>query len=91
MRNPLSEPERRAIRLGSSRPFTALARLLARAAGARDHPIRWRPAGRRQPWFNNQLATLELDGRGALVRLERPVPGTPGPPQLEEVAERRLA
>ena len=91
MRNPLSDTERRAIRLGSSRPFTALARLLARAAGARDHPIRWRPAGHRQPWFNNQLATLDLDGRSAVMRLERPAPGTGGPPQLEEVAARRLA
>ncbi len=90
-RNPLSDPERRAIRLASTRPFIAVARLLARAAGARDHAIRWRPAVPRQPWFNNQLATLELDGRRALLRLERPGPGTAGPPQLEQIAELRLA
>ncbi len=90
MRNPLSDPERRAIRLASSRPLIAAARLLARAAGARGHDIRWRPAGPNQPWFNNQLATLELDGRRAHVRLERPVADKGGSPQLEQVAERRL-
>jgi PhoD-like phosphatase len=91
MRNPLSDLERHAIRLAASRPLTAVARLLGRAAGARDHDIRWRPTGPRQPWFNNQIATLELDGRRALVQLERPVPGAGGPPRLEEIAERRLA
>ena len=91
MRNPLSDPERRAIRLASSRPAIAVARLLARAAGARDTDVRWRSAVPGEPWFNNQLATLELEGPRALVRLERVVPGTAGPPQLEQIAELQLA
>jgi hypothetical protein len=91
MRNALSSKERRVIRFGQSRPFTALARALARAAGMREHDIRWRSVDGRRPWFNNQLATLELDGPRALMRLESPVPDAPGPPQLEQITERRLA
>ncbi|CAA9487976.1 MAG: Phosphodiesterase/alkaline phosphatase D [uncultured Solirubrobacterales bacterium] len=91
MRNALSSKERRIMRFGWSRPFTAVARLLARAAGARDQDIRWRSVDESEPWFNNQLATLDLDGRTARVRLERPGPGDGGPPQLEQLAERRLA
>ena len=91
MRNALSRKERRIMRFGQSRPFTAVTRLLARAAGARDQEIRWRSVDGRRPWFNNQLATLDLDGRSARVGLERPVPGQAGPPRLEQLAERRLA
>jgi hypothetical protein len=91
MRNALSSKERAVIRFGQSKPFTAAARAMARAAGARDQQIRWRAVDGDGPWFNNQLATLELDGRHAQVRLERPIPGDAGPPQLELLAERRLA
>jgi hypothetical protein len=91
MRNALSSKERGVIRFGQSRLFTAFARALARAAGMREHDIRWRSVDGHEPWFNNQLATLELEGPRALMRLERPVPDTPGPPQLEQLAGRRLA
>ncbi len=91
MRNALSSKERRIMRFGWSRPFTAVARFMARAAGARDQEIRWRSVDGGKPWFNNQLATLDLDGRSARVALERPIPGGAGPPQLEQLAERRLA
>ena len=90
MRNALGKSERRAIKFAQSKPFAAVARAVARAAGARDQDIRWRQIGD-GPWFNNQLATLELDGRHASVRLERPNPGQAGPPQLQQLAERRLA
>ena len=91
MRNALARRERRMIRLAQSRGFTAGARALARAAGAREQDVRWRPAGHDGPWFSNQLGTLELDGRRATMRLERPMPGVAGPPRLERLFERRLA
>jgi hypothetical protein len=91
MRNALSSKERRIIRFGQSRAFTAMARALARSAGMREHDLRWRPVDCGRAWFNNQLATLELDGRQAVFRLERPVPAASGPPRLERLAERRLA
>ena len=91
MRNALSSKERRIMRFGWTRSFAAMAKAMAGAAGARDHPIRWRPIDGQGPWFNNQLATLDLDGRSARFRLERPIPGDSGPPQLEQLADRQLA
>ncbi|MEJ7655836.1 MAG: alkaline phosphatase D family protein [Thermoleophilaceae bacterium] len=91
MRNALSSQERRVMMFGQSKFVAAAARAMARAAGARDPEIRWRSVDGHGPWFNNQLATLELDGRSAQMRIERPTPGDAGPPQLEQLAERRLA
>jgi hypothetical protein len=91
MRNALSSKERRIMRFGWTKLFAGMAKAMARAAGARDHAIRWRPIDGTGPWFNNQLATLDLDGRSAHFRLERPIPGDPGSPQLEQLANRQLA
>jgi hypothetical protein len=68
-RNALDSPERHAVRAAFTASGTALARLLARAAGARDPEIRWRFA--EGPFFDNQVATLMLDGRSASLKLEK--------------------
>ena len=44
-RNPLERRERRVIRLGMSRPFAAVMRGLAAAAGVDDPAVRWRMVG----------------------------------------------
>jgi hypothetical protein len=88
-RNPLDEKERRVVRWGFSRPFTAVAALLARAAGAEDPGIRWRTL--EGPYFDNQVATLEIEGREATLRLDKTVPGEDGKEALEESFHRRLA
>jgi hypothetical protein len=88
-RNPLDEKERRAIRTGFSRPFIAAMRALGRAAGVRDPGIRWRLA--EGPYFDNQVATLRIDGREALLQLDKTVPGDEDGRRLECVFERRLA
>ena len=67
-----------------------IGRALARAAGAHDPGIRWRFA--EGPYFDNQVATLSLNGRSASLKLEK----TEGDPEsdarsLETVFERRLA
>jgi PhoD-like phosphatase len=85
-RNPLEAPQRAAVRLGCSRPFEAVTRAAARAAGVPDPPIRWRMAGG-GPWFDNQIALLEVDGRRLDVRIESPRPDG----VLEPLIERRLA
>jgi hypothetical protein len=88
-RNPLDEKERRVVRTGFGKPLTVLTRLLAKAAGAPDPGIRWRTLD--GPCFDNQVATLEIDGRQALMRLDKTVPGEDGTDALEESFSRRLA
>jgi hypothetical protein len=43
------------------------------------------------PWFDNQVATLEIDGRRCAFRLEKAVGAGDEHPRLVQVAERRLA
>jgi hypothetical protein len=88
-RNPLDEKERRVVRWGFGRPFKAFAQLLARAAGAPDPGIRWRTL--EGPYFDNQVASLHIDGRKAWIRLDKTVPGEDGEKALEETFSRRLA
>jgi hypothetical protein len=84
-RNPLDARERRGIR-GSWRPGPrAAARALARAAGADDPPVRWRLV-HDEPWFDNQVATLALDGPDAAFELDKALPDG----ALERVFERSL-
>jgi PhoD-like phosphatase len=89
-RNPLDARERRAIRVGGSRPAHALARALARTAGVRDPDLRWRMVD--GPFFDNQVATLELHGRSGRITVERTEPGdSPERPHLHECFSRTLA
>jgi hypothetical protein len=88
-RNPLDEKERRAIRAGFSRPFTALTRALGRAAGAPDPGLRWRLTD--GPYFDNQVATIRIDGRKAEMKLDKTAPGEDEERRLDCVFERRLA
>ena len=72
-RNPLDARERRMIRFGVSRTGHAIGRALARTAGVGDPDVRWRMV--EGPWFDNQVATLELHGREGRMTLERTTPG----------------
>jgi hypothetical protein len=60
-----------------------------RLAGVRKPGIRWRDS--RGPWFDNMLATLEFDGRGARIRFDRATRDAHGSGQLEPVCETDLA
>jgi hypothetical protein len=88
-RNPLDSHERRAIRIGMSRPAERVGELLARAAGVEEEPLRWDIE--EGPWFDNQVATLELDGRSAWMVLDKVVEPGDGPPRLERVMRRQLS
>ncbi len=88
-RNPLDEKERRVVRAGFGRPLQAFATALARLAGAPDPGIRWRLL--EGPYFDNQVATLSLDGRSATLRLDKTAPREQGPQALKRSFERRLA
>jgi hypothetical protein len=75
---------------GVSRWGERLGTLLTRAARVAPHALRWEQVGG-GPWFDNQVATLELEGRRAIMRLEKAVGAASAPPQLECVMEERLA
>ena len=80
------------MRFMASAPAHMITRALAKAAGVEDPSVRWRYA-HDDPWFDNQVATLELDGRSARVVLEKTVvPEDPENPEvkLEQVFEREL-
>ncbi len=89
-RNPLESKERRVIRIGMSSGFRAFARALARSAGVDDPDVRWRMVGD-GPWFDNQVATLEIDGRRIDMRIEKAVPVDTDSARLDCVLDHRLA
>ena len=76
-RNPLDSNERRVILAAWTRTMGALTRALARRAGVRDPDVRWRLA-HDKPWFNNQVAWLELEGRRAKFVLQKALPPEDG-------------
>jgi hypothetical protein len=89
-RNALDAHERRTMQVAISRPFRAVTRALARIAGAADPQIRWRFA--EGPFFDNQVATLELEGRSATLRLEKTVRDPSGRDiRLDTSFERQIA
>jgi hypothetical protein len=87
-RNPLDSREQAVVRAGFGRPLAAGASGLARLAGAPDPDIRWRLL--EGPYFDNQVASLRLDGREASMRLDRTIPGRNGEHALQQSFERRL-
>jgi hypothetical protein len=88
-RNPLSPKEQRVIRAGFTRPFIKVAAALAKLAGAPDPGIRWRLLD--GPCFDNQVATLHIDGRHASMKLEKTIPGDRDQHSLETSFTRELA
>lgn len=88
-RNSLGACQRRAQRMAASHAATVVGRALARCAGVAPTPFHWRALERLS--FDNQIGTLELDGRRAVVRLERAVTRDGGEPVLEPVWERLIA
>ena len=89
-RNPLDEHERRTIRFACSRAGLRAGQALARAAGVGDPPVRWRFT-HDEPFFDNQVCFLELDGRRSRLRLQKTVPEENHGYSLETVFERQLA
>jgi len=88
LRNPLNAREQRAIRAAMSRPAAALGRVLARAAGVSPPRSRWGLVGG-GPWFDNQVARIDIDGRAARMRIDKAV-GAPDGPELECVFDHAL-
>ena len=91
-RNPLDLNERRMMRFGASRVGAVMGRLLARTARVAPPSVRWRYV-HDEPWFDNQVATLILEGRKATFQLAKsePPPGSDGRLKLEQVFEHSLS
>jgi PhoD-like phosphatase len=88
-RNPLDGKERRVVRAGFTKSAEVAARGLAQLVGAPDPGIRWRRL--EGPYFDNQVATVRLDGRSSIVRLDKTVAGEEDETALEKTFERRIA
>jgi hypothetical protein len=90
-RNPLGKNERRMMRTAASDAGSKVTRTLARLAGVGPPSVRWRYA-HDQAWFDNQVASLELEGTRARFTLEKtePPPSEDGTLKLERVFERSL-
>lgn len=90
LRNPLDKKERGAMRFAWSAEGKHLFRALARAAGVERAKIDW-SLTHPEPWFNNQVATLEIAGRHARMLLDKAVSDRGFTPRLERVFERELS
>ncbi len=90
LRNLLGLPERLAMRFGWSRVGERVGKTLARSAGVEELAFRWHLT-HEKPWFENHISTLELRGRDAVLKVEKPIPGNTGEPDLRPILQRRLA
>jgi PhoD-like phosphatase len=88
-RNPLDDKERRVVKAGFTRGAELFAHGLAKLSGAPDPGIRWRCL--EGPYFDNQVATVRLDGREAIVRLDKTIAGEEDEKRLEKTFEHRIA
>jgi PhoD-like phosphatase len=87
-RNPLDSRERRGILTTWTTTAGRVGRALARAAGVDDPSIDWRLV-HPEPWFDNQVAGIDVDGRHAAFTLDKAVRDE-SDPRLERVFERAL-
>ncbi len=85
LRNPLPGVVSLGQRLACSPRAARIGRALARRAGVRDPELAWQVVG--GPAFGNEVATLEVDGRSAVLTVERAVRG----PALAPAFSSRLA
>jgi hypothetical protein len=89
IRNPLDGHERMMMKVVASKPVLAITHALARLAGVEDCDARWRLVT--DQTFDNQLSTLDWEGKHARLKLEKSVPGDPRHPRLELSFDHRLA
>ena len=85
LRNPLPPAVSVGQRFASSRVAGRIGRALARAARVAPPELRWQVEG--GPAFGNEVATLDLAGRSALLTVEAAVAG----PRLEHSFSAQLA
>jgi hypothetical protein len=88
IRNPLPRQARVAQALlarGLNRP---LQWLVSHTKRVPDAPLNWRIT--EGPWFDNQIATLTIEGPEARLAIEKALPDYPRPARLERVLDRAI-
>ncbi|MGF1471204.1 MAG: alkaline phosphatase D family protein [Rubrobacteraceae bacterium] len=91
-RNPLPGILRPVFRAGWSKAGTLFGELLSRSAGVGESGAGWRLT-HEGPWFDNHVATLELNKDRSTLKIERAFSEDEGPvePTLEEIFRYRLS
>ena len=90
LRNALPGKKSRLQDVAWSKPAAIAGRLLSRAAGIENEEMRWRLT-HSELWFENHVATLELDGPHARITFEGAVQDNPGEPTLQRIYECKLS
>lgn len=90
LRNSLPGKKSRLQTSAWKKPAALAGRLLARLAGVEKEPLTWRLT-HEAAFFDNQVATLDLDGRHATLTFEKAVLEDTEEPGLERLYTRRLA
>jgi PhoD-like phosphatase len=89
IRNVLERSVQRVNRLAKSHVGARIGGLVAATTGAKlPSEIAWRITD--GPWYENQIATIETNGRAARLTIERAMPEAEGPPRLEPVLDKQL-
>ena len=89
LRNSLPGDKSRLQRLAWTKPGELAGRALSRLAGLSDPEIRW-SLTHGSLWFENQIASLELNGRQATLTFEKAVLDGSGEPGLEKIYKYHL-
>jgi hypothetical protein len=76
------------VRFASSPVGHAIGSFLCKTARVPPSRLRWRID--EGPWFDNQIASLELDGPSARFRIEKTHPDDWREATLHDVSERQL-
>lgn len=85
MRNPLGVFERTFMKTALSQPARNFTRFLARKAGVGEVPVDWEFV--EPPTFDNQIGTVAIKGRKAVVRIEKTRPEDWEKPELHPSLE----
>jgi len=89
LRNALPGKKSRLQDIAWTKLATLAGRLLSTSAGVGEEKISWRLT-HDEPWFENHVATLELDRRSARITFEEAVTDHSGEPGLQKIYEHRL-
>jgi hypothetical protein len=90
LRNALPGKKSRLQDVAWSKPAAIAGRLLSRAAGIENEEMSWRLT-HSELWFENHVATLELDGPHARITFEGAVQDNSGEPTLQRIYECKLS